>query len=141
MHTNILDCESVLGITNCRHEQDVVVHCEGKQLNENDDLNVIRKSIYSAYCPEEITNTTRGNYVWPRTAAEGSLTASCVYGAVDGASTNIDQVRRNCSDRGVWIEVELDRCLTYSNSLLINITSVSKDAPSSNLSTIHIDYV
>jgi hypothetical protein len=30
-HTNILDCESDLGITKCSHNQDVVVHCEGKQ--------------------------------------------------------------------------------------------------------------
>ena len=29
--TNILDCESDLGITRCSHDQDVVVHCEGKQ--------------------------------------------------------------------------------------------------------------
>ena len=31
VHTNILDCESDLGITRCSHNQDVVVHCEGKQ--------------------------------------------------------------------------------------------------------------
>lgn len=29
--TNILDCEAAdLGITRCSHQQDVVVHCEGK---------------------------------------------------------------------------------------------------------------
>ena len=33
VHTNILECESDLGITRCSHEEDVVVHCEGKQLN------------------------------------------------------------------------------------------------------------
>ena len=31
VHTNILDCESDLGITRCSHDQDVAVHCEGKQ--------------------------------------------------------------------------------------------------------------
>jgi hypothetical protein len=31
VHANILDCESDLGITSCSHNQDVVVHCEGKQ--------------------------------------------------------------------------------------------------------------
>ena len=31
VHANILDCESDLGITRCSHNQDVVVHCEGKQ--------------------------------------------------------------------------------------------------------------
>ena len=76
-----------------------------------------------AFCPEEITNTTRGNYRWPRTNAEDFLTASCVYGAVNG--TSIDKVRRNCSDRGIWIEVELEQCRTFSNSLLRNISSVS----------------
>ena len=30
-HNNILECESVLGITRCSHKQDVVVHCEGRQ--------------------------------------------------------------------------------------------------------------
>ena len=45
-----------------------------------------------------------------------------MYGAVNG--TNIDKVRRNCSDRGIWAEVELDQCLTYSNSLLRNISIV-----------------
>ena len=45
-----------------------------------------------------------------------------MYGAVNG--TNIDKVRRNCSDRGIWVEVELDQCLTYSNSLLRNISIV-----------------
>ena len=30
-HTNILDCESDLGITRCSHKDDVVVHCEGKK--------------------------------------------------------------------------------------------------------------
>ena len=29
MHTNILQCESDLGITRCSHDQDVVIHCEG----------------------------------------------------------------------------------------------------------------
>ena len=45
-----------------------------------------------------------------------------MYGAVNG--TNIDKVRRNCSDRGIWVEVELDQCLTFSNSLLRNISIV-----------------
>ena len=45
-----------------------------------------------------------------------------MYGAVNG--TNIDKVQRNCSDRGIWVEVELDQCLTYSNSLLRNISIV-----------------
>ncbi len=68
-------------------------------------------------------NTTRGSYRWIRTRAEDSLTASCVYGAVNG--TSVDKVRRNCSDRGMWCEVELGQCLTYSNSLLRNISIVS----------------
>ena len=78
---------------------------------------------YTAFCPEEVTNTTRGNFKWPRTPAEDSLRASCMYGAVNG--TSVDKVRRNCSDRGIWIETELDQCLTYSNSLLRNISNVS----------------
>ena len=76
-----------------------------------------------AFCPEEIINTTRGSYWWPRAPAEDSLTAFCVYGAVNG--TSVGRVRRNCSDRGIWIDVELDQCLTYSNSLLRNISIVS----------------
>ena len=79
--------------------------------------------LYTAFCPEEVTNTTRGNYNWPRISAEDSLTTSCVYGAVNGS--NVDKVRRNCSDRGIWIDVELDQCLTFSNSLLRNISDVS----------------
>ena len=75
------------------------------------------------FCPEEITNTTQGRYSWPRTSAEDFLTASCVYGAVNG--TSIDKIRRSCSDRGIWIEVEFDQCLTFSNSLLRNISGVS----------------
>ena len=75
-----------------------------------------------AFCPEEITNTTRGSYFWPRTEAENNLTSYCVYGTIDGI--NSDKVRRNCSDRGVWFNVELEQCLTFSNSLLRNVSSV-----------------
>lgn len=32
VHTNILDCEALdHGITRCHHDEDVVVHCEGKE--------------------------------------------------------------------------------------------------------------
>ena len=33
IHTNILDCEILdHGITRCHHDEDVVVHCEGKDV-------------------------------------------------------------------------------------------------------------
>ena len=33
IHTNILDCQALdRGITRCSHDEDVVVHCEGKIL-------------------------------------------------------------------------------------------------------------
>ena len=80
-------------------------------------------TLYTAFCPEETINTTRGSYKWIRTRADKSLTAFCVYGAVNG--TSVDKVQRNCSDRGIWFEVELGQCLTYSNSLLRNISIVS----------------
>ena len=96
--------------------------------------NTLLTYFYTAFCPEEVTNTTRGNYNWPRTRAEDSLKASCVYGAVNGGS--VDKVRRNCSDRGIWIEIEFDQCLTYSNSLLKNISDVS--IPLLYLCTIYI---
>ena len=33
IHTNILDCEALdHGITRCLHDEDVVVHCEGKEI-------------------------------------------------------------------------------------------------------------
>ena len=74
----------------------------------------------AASCPNEITNSTRGSYQWPETNAEDSVALYCAYGAVDGLS----QVRRNCSDRGTWVEPELGVCRTYSNSLLLNISQV-----------------
>ena len=76
--------------------------------------------LFPAFCPYDVTNTMRGSYQWPVTSAEGVITFSCVYGAVAGG----DPARRNCSDRGVWIEVELSNCLTFSNSLLLNISNV-----------------
>ena len=74
----------------------------------------------AASCPQEVINSTRGNYLWPRTSAEDILTFPCAYGAIDGGG----EARRNCSDRGVWIEAELNGCLTFSNSLLLNISTV-----------------
>lgn len=74
----------------------------------------------AASCPQDITNSTRGNYLWSRTGAEDILAFPCAYGAVkDGGKAS-----RNCSDRGVWIEAELDECLTFSKSLLLNISKV-----------------
>lgn len=52
--------------------------------------------------------------------AENFLTFPCAYGAVEDGG----KARRNCSDRGVWIEAELDECLTFSRSLLLNISNV-----------------
>ena len=74
----------------------------------------------SAFCPYDVTNTTRGSYQWPVTSAEDVITFPCVYGAVAGG----DPARRNCSDRGLWVEVEFSDCLTFSNSLLLNISNV-----------------
>lgn len=73
-----------------------------------------------AFCPYDVTNTLRGSYLWPVTGAEDVINFPCVYGTVAGGHP----ARRNCSDRGVWIEVELSDCLTFSNSLLLNITNV-----------------
>lgn len=78
----------------------------------------------TAFCPQDETNTTRGNYQWRRVPAEDVLTSYCIYGGIDGTNS-LDRVRRNCSDRGIWFDVEVDQCLTYSNSLLINISRVS----------------
>ena len=76
--------------------------------------------LFPAFCPYIVTNTTRGSYLWPGTSAEDVISFPCVYGAVAGGGP----ARRNCSDRGVWIEVELSDCLTFSNSLLLNISDV-----------------
>ena len=73
-----------------------------------------------AFCPYDVTNTMRGSYLWPVTNAEYVITFPCVYGTVAGGHP----ARRNCSDRGVWIEEELSDCLTFSNSLLLNISNV-----------------
>ena len=85
---------------------------------------VCRHSLYgcfiAAFCPQDTTGSTRGNYLWSKTGAENILTFPCAYGAVEDGG----KARRNCSDRGVWIEAELDNCLTFSNSLLLNISNV-----------------
>ena len=76
--------------------------------------------ILAAFCSHELTNSTRGSYQWPVTTAEDILNFPCVYGAL----VDNGQSRRNCSDRGVWLKPQLDDCLTFSNSLLLNISKV-----------------
>lgn len=75
---------------------------------------------HAASCPYDVTNSTRGNYLWLQTSAEDILTFPCTYGGMAGGG----EARRNCSDRGVWVEAELNECLTLSNSLLLNISNV-----------------
>ena len=87
------------------------------------------KYLVPASCKEEVTNTTRGDYKWILKPAEESYSIYCIYGGVDRDSRPLNhsgQAVRDCNEYGIWDEPKLEDCLTFTRSLLINITEVNK---------------
>ena len=53
--------------------------------------------------------TSAGNYSWPMTAAEVTVSLTCVFGAVDDSSTG--NATRECGLMGDWMDPDLSQCL------------------------------
>lgn len=62
-----------------------------------------------------------------RVFAEESQFLPCVYGTVDRENqtlVNRGAALRHCNDYGVWEDVDLSDCLTFTKAQLLNITGV-----------------
>ena len=62
----------------------------------------------AGFCDRENTVTSAGNYSWPMSAAEISVSLPCVFGAVDESSTRT--ATRECGPVGDWMEPNLSQC-------------------------------
>ena len=78
--------------------------------------------IFVAFCPLEMTNSTRGTYSWPETRAEVKPSFPCQYGAVVGIH---GEAIRRCDERGHWEDSNLQECLTLAEMQFRKAKNVS----------------
>ena len=80
-------------------------------------------TISTAFCPDDVSNITRGLYNWREVRAEVVTSFSCQYGGVSNPAATIT---RTCNERGLWMDPVIENCLTFATSVLRNISNVSK---------------
>ena len=81
--------------------------------------------LLAAFCPFEVTVSTRGTYAWPETRAEVDASFPCSYGAVSG---NHREAIRQCNERGHWLDSNLQECLTLAEMQFRQVSNVSLKA-------------
>ena len=78
---------------------------------------------HTAFCPPNVTESTRGAYNWSESRAEQSRGIACQYGGVEKNLNTL--ATRFCNERGVWMDPVISGCLTLVSSVLRNVSEVS----------------
>jgi len=65
----------------------------------------------TVYCPPEVTNSNRGQYIWPSTIAGMQQMIPCIAGsAPDLDRSVVASAWRICDDAGNWKDADVSQC-------------------------------
>jgi len=74
-------------------------------------VEIVVLSRKTVYCPMEVTNSDRGQYVWPSTIAGMEQMIPCIAsGAPDFDGSDVAAARRTCDVSGHWREADVSQC-------------------------------
>ena len=74
-------------------------------------VDIVVLSRKTVYCPPEVTDSNRGQYVWPSTIAGMEQTTPCIAGgAPDLDKSVVVAARRKCDAAGNWNDVDVSQC-------------------------------
>lgn len=80
-------------------------------------LELVVLSRKTVQCPPEVTNSNRGQYVWPLTIAGMEQAIPCTAGgAPDAGRSVVASARRKCDDAGSWKDADVSRCRYVSKT-------------------------
>jgi len=97
-------------------------------------VEIVVLSRMTVQCPPEVTNSNRGQYVWPSTIAGMEQMILCIAGAAPGLDRSVvAAARRVCGDAGNWKDADVSQCRyvskttqTLEDYLLVCIQAVEK---------------
>ena len=119
---DILQCDSdPLGLphSECLHENDVRVHCEGMCIVINSCC-IIQTSYSLVHCPHDRNMSNYGSYTWLRSSPETTVCLECEFG--DGL------VSRRCNERGRWDDMNTTLCWTASQNILNSTKNIVRSS-------------
>lgn len=93
-------------------------------------IEIVVLSRKTIHCAPEVTNSNRGQYVWPSTIAGMEQMIPCIAGASPGSGLSVAVARRICDNAGNWKDADDSQCRyiskttqTLENYLLVRIPS------------------
>jgi len=80
-------------------------------------VEIVVLSRKTVYCPMEVTNSNRGQYIWPSTIAGMEQTIPCIASSAPGFdASDVGVARRTCDVSGHWTNADVSQCRYVSKT-------------------------